>query len=206
MTAHRPHGDYCPNRRLVRPPARRRSGTPDDWEHAHRIVRRLQARIVKATSGRPMGQGESLATSADPLVERALARGRASDGKPRQEHAGRGRKHLGHPGEEGDGRTHAASSGAITRNRCDACTFPRRTARCARSAFRPCAIERCRPSTCWPSTPSPSARPTPTPTGSGRARSPADAIGQCFRVLSKKALCPMDLGGRYQSLLRRDQP
>ena len=41
-----------------------------DWHQAHRNVRRLQARIVKATRSAEMEQGQSPATSPDPL-ERA---------------------------------------------------------------------------------------------------------------------------------------
>ncbi len=40
------------------------------WADVRRQVRRLQARIVKATQAWPSQQGESLAMAADPLVQR----------------------------------------------------------------------------------------------------------------------------------------
>jgi hypothetical protein len=39
-----------------------------DWQSANHNVRRLQARIVKATEAKEMGQGQSLATPLNPLV------------------------------------------------------------------------------------------------------------------------------------------
>ena len=50
-----------------------------DWARCHREVRRLQARIVKANTGRQAWQGESLAMVADPLVQRQGTRRQASD-------------------------------------------------------------------------------------------------------------------------------
>ena len=61
--------------------------------------------------GRPMGQGESLATPADPLVQRQGPGRATSDGEPRQAHAGGGRDDLGHAGEEDGGGPRAAAAG-----------------------------------------------------------------------------------------------
>src|SRR2546430_364814 len=55
--------------------------------------------------GRQMGQGASLATPADPLVQRQSSRRATSDGKPRQENPWCGPRNLGHPREEDTGRT-----------------------------------------------------------------------------------------------------
>ena len=44
-----------------------------DWHQAHRNVRRLQVRIVKATRGAEMGEGQSAPASPDSL-ERAAKR------------------------------------------------------------------------------------------------------------------------------------
>ena len=41
-----------------------------DWQQVNHNVRRLQARIVKATEAKEMGQGESEAPSPSPLVQR----------------------------------------------------------------------------------------------------------------------------------------
>jgi N-terminal domain of reverse transcriptase len=39
-----------------------------DWKSAHRTVRRLQARIVKAPEAKEMGQGQHLAPPLNPFV------------------------------------------------------------------------------------------------------------------------------------------
>src|SRR5437660_5400549 len=61
-----------------------------------------------------MGQGASLATPADPLVQRQNSGRAASDGKPRQENPWCGPRNLGHPREEDTGRTRTQAQGLST--------------------------------------------------------------------------------------------
>src|SRR5271157_4460764 len=60
---------------------------------------------------RPMGQGESLAISADSLVQWQGPGHSTGDRKPRQRDSRCGPGDLGHPGEESDGLTGAATEG-----------------------------------------------------------------------------------------------
>ncbi len=69
-----------------------------DWQQAHQNVRRLQARIVKATQGGRRGKVKALATAADPRVQRQSPCRQTSDGKPRQTDPRRGPGNLGNPG------------------------------------------------------------------------------------------------------------
>src|SRR6516165_3405250 len=68
----------------------------------------------EGSEGRQMGQGESLATSADPLVQRQSSRRSTGDGKPRQENPWCGPRNLGHPREEDTGHTGTQASGLST--------------------------------------------------------------------------------------------
>jgi hypothetical protein len=63
-----------------------------DWTQCERQVRRLQARIVKATREGRWGKVKALATAADPLVFRQSLGRETSDGKSRQTNAGSGRE------------------------------------------------------------------------------------------------------------------
>ena len=71
-----------------------------DWYHAHRNVRRLQARIVKATQEGKWGKVKALQRSTSPLVQRQSAGCETSDRKPRQEHCGGGPHSLEHSPKE----------------------------------------------------------------------------------------------------------
>ena len=75
-----------------------------DWQAINRNVRRLQVRIVQATKA-SMGQGASLATPADPLVQRQGSRRSTSDGKQWQKNPWCGPRNLGHTRKEDTGRT-----------------------------------------------------------------------------------------------------
>src|SRR5712691_8869536 len=56
-----------------------------------------------------MGQGESLAASAHPFVQRQSACREASDGKPRQTDGGRRRRNLGHAQQKSTGDLSSAA-------------------------------------------------------------------------------------------------
>lgn len=71
------------------------------WKQAHRNVRRLQVRLVKALkAGRKEPQGTSLAVHSDELAQWQSRRHETSDDQPRQTDSGRGQRGVGHPGEE----------------------------------------------------------------------------------------------------------
>ncbi len=64
----------------------------------------------QGNTGRQMGQGESPATRADPLVEWQSPCRQTSDGNPRQEHRRSGQRPLGHSRKEGTRRTNAQAT------------------------------------------------------------------------------------------------
>src|SRR5260221_6005736 len=65
----------------------------------------------QGNTGRPMGQGESLATSADPFVQRQSLGRETSDRESRQAHARGGPGDLEHPNEEGGGHPRVTAKG-----------------------------------------------------------------------------------------------
>src|SRR5690242_5809488 len=67
-----------------------------DWHQAHRNVRRLQARIVKATQEGRWGKMKALQHLLTHSRERQSARRATGDGKPGQTDARSGRNHLGY--------------------------------------------------------------------------------------------------------------
>src|SRR6266699_3638589 len=73
--------------------------------------------------GRQMGQGASLATTADPLAQRQNDRRPTSDGKCWQENFRGGRRNLGHTGKEGNGSEHPTAKG-ISTSAAPACLHP----------------------------------------------------------------------------------
>src|SRR6266567_8840793 len=73
--------------------------------------------------GRQMGQGASLATTADPLAQRQNDRRPTSDGKCWQENFRGGRRNLGHTGKEGNGSEHTTAKG-ISTSAASACLHP----------------------------------------------------------------------------------
>ena len=76
-----------------------------DWQAINRNVRRLPVRIVQATKASRWGKGASLATPADPLVQRQGSRRSTSDGKQWQKNPWGGPRNLGHTRKEDTGRT-----------------------------------------------------------------------------------------------------
>ena len=81
-----------------------------NWSAVHRNVRRLQARIVKATQEGRWGKVKALQHEAFPLVEWQSPCRETSDGKPRQEHPWSRQRDLGYSRKEGTGRTHAQAT------------------------------------------------------------------------------------------------
>ena len=82
-----------------------------DWQSANHNVRRLQTRIGKRDEGKEMGEGESLTTTLNPLVQRQSPCRPTSDGKPGQEHP-RGRQgHLEYSTQEDQRRLRAQAKG-----------------------------------------------------------------------------------------------
>lgn len=82
-----------------------------DWESATHNVRRLQARIVKATKAKEMGQGESLATPLNPLVQRQSPCRATSDGKPGQTYPRSRQDYVEHSTQEDQRRLLAQAKG-----------------------------------------------------------------------------------------------
>src|SRR5258708_9689967 len=64
----------------------------------------------QGNTGRQMGQGESPATFADPLIQWQSSCCETSDGKPRQDHPWSRQRHLGYSRKEGTGHTHAQAT------------------------------------------------------------------------------------------------
>src|SRR5947209_17986340 len=69
-----------------------------------------------------MGQGESPATFADPLVQRQGACRTTSDGKPRWYNPRSRRSHLEHSAEESNGHSHAQAT-RISSSTAQACLY-----------------------------------------------------------------------------------
>src|SRR5467141_3587954 len=76
-----------------------------DWRAINRNVRRLPSAYRAGNEGKQMGQGASLATPADPLLQRQSSRRSTSDGKQWQENPRCGPRNLGHTREEDPGST-----------------------------------------------------------------------------------------------------
>jgi hypothetical protein len=81
-----------------------------NWSAAHRNVRRLQARIVKATQEGRWGKVKALQHEAFPLVQWQSPCRQTSDGKPRQEHPWSRPRQVGYSRKEGRGCTHAQAT------------------------------------------------------------------------------------------------
>ena len=81
-----------------------------DWSKCEQPGQEAASAYRKGNTGRPLGQGESLAMAADPLVLRQSLGRETSDGKSRQEHAGSGRSNLEHSGGQTQGHRVAATS------------------------------------------------------------------------------------------------
>ena len=58
-----------------------------NWSQVQLRVKKLQARIVKATEASKLGKGKSLAVVADPLVLRKSISSETSDRKPGEKHS-----------------------------------------------------------------------------------------------------------------------
>ena len=152
-----------------------------------------------------MGQGQSLATPADPLVQRQSPCRATSDGKPRQTHAGRRWDNLERPGEEGTGHARARATRAITPNRCGACTSRRSNGK-TRPLGIPTMHDRAMQALYLLAL-DPIAETTGDPNSYGfrPERSTADAIEQCFNAAVSNRIGQMDSRRRHQGVLRPDQ-
>ena len=78
-----------------------------DWQAVSRKRASAPGAYREGNAGRQMGQGQSLATSAHPLVLRQSPCCSTSDGKPGQETPGVDGDHLEHAPEESNGRKRA---------------------------------------------------------------------------------------------------
>ena len=176
-----------------------------DWVPVERQRAPSPGAYREGDTGRQVEQGASLATPADPLVQRQGACREASDGEPRQADAGRRRGDLVDPGPEDQRPYGSCGSAAIDRNRCGACISPRATASCDPWVSRRCTTGPCRLCTCWRSSPSPRPQGTDSPTVSGPTAPPRtpSAGASCFWPA---AIASVDSRGRHQVVLRPDQP
>ena len=143
-----------------------------DWQKVHRTVRRLQARIVKATQARRWGKVKALQRLlTHSFSGKALAVRRVTENP--------GKRTPGVDGVLWDTPTKKATAVHMLRQRgyhpqpLKRVTSQRAgVANSARSAFHVSGIERCRRSTCWHLTPSRKPPVTRTPTGSGKNAPP----------------------------------
>ena len=154
-------------RLLVRPSHAAGGWHAIDWPTAHQNVRRLQARIVKATQEGRWGKVKALQhLLTHSFSGKAIAVKRVTENQGKHT-PGVDREIWDTPEKKMEAVLDLRQRG-YRPSRCVGCTSRRATARCAPSASRRCGTGPCRPSTCSPWTPSPRRPPTRTPTGSGR--------------------------------------
>ena len=148
-----------------------------------------------------MGQGESLATSADPLVQRQSSCRETGDRKPRQADTRGGRNTWNTPEKKAAAVRLVAAAG-LPRPAAAACLHPEER---ERQETRPSGIpidEGPRDAGALPAGAGPHRgddRPTRTPMGFGTERSTADAIDQCFIVLARKSRTAVGAGRRHHA-------
>ena len=174
-----------------------------DWQKAHHERASAPSAYREGDTGRQMGQGESLATSADPLVQRQSAGRQTSDGKSRQTDSWRGRGDLEHPGEESTGRAARCANGAIAPSRCGGCTSPKADGTEKRPLAIPTMHDRAMQALYLLALdPIAETQADPNSYGFRLDRSTADAIEQCHIVLALRQLGAVDPGRRHPLLLR----
>ena len=155
-----------------------------EWPKAHAIVRRLQARIVKATQAGRWGKVKALQRLLTHSCSgKVLAVKRVTE-NPGKHTAGVDRSALGDTRKEGSGSVHTAPTWLPAHNRCDGCTLPR-----ANGKKRPLGIatltDRAMQALYLLALdPIAETRADPNSYGFRPARSPADAIGHLHQVLS----------------------
>src|SRR5258707_13670610 len=79
----------------------------------------------QGNTGRQMGQGESPATFADPLIQWQSPCCETSDGKPRQDHPWSRQRHVGYSRKEGTGCTNAQAT-RLSPSTAEAGGFPKK--------------------------------------------------------------------------------
>ena len=96
--------------------------------HEHSLASRSPQRAsapgayCEGNEGRQMGQGQSPATFADPLVQRQGSCRTTSDGKQRWCNPRSGRSHLEHSPEESNGHSHAQAT-RVSSSTAQACLY-----------------------------------------------------------------------------------
>ena len=85
-----------------------------NWAECHRQVRRLQARIVKATQEGRWNKVKALQWLLTHSWSGRVIAVKASDGKPRQENAGGGQSNMVNPGRQTSSRRVTQKAGLST--------------------------------------------------------------------------------------------